>query len=76
VTSLPTGSARAQALTDELQVLADTHPEIAGRSHAVDAAGSDIDRASAGYLPKLDISTGIGPQYIDSPLTRRAGGGE
>lgn len=70
------GPARAQSLTDELQVLADTHPEITGRRHAVDAAGSDIDRASAGYLPKLDISTGIGPQYIDSPLTRGAGGGE
>lgn len=61
---------------DELQVLADTHPEIAGRRHAVDAAGSEIDRASAGYLPKLDVSTGIGPQYIDSPVTSRAGGGE
>jgi adhesin transport system outer membrane protein len=75
-TLAPQGAIRAQSLTDELQVLADTHPEIAGRRHAVDAAGSDIDRASSGYLPKLDISTGMGPQYIDSPLTRRAGGGE
>lgn len=72
----PMGDAAAQSLSDELQVLADTHPEIAGRRHAVDAAGSEIDRASAGYLPKLDVSTGIGPQYIDSPVTSRAGGGE
>jgi adhesin transport system outer membrane protein len=73
---VPQAAARAQSLTDELQVLADTHPEIASRRHAADAAGSDIDRASSGYLPKLDISAGMGPQYIDSPLTRRAGGGE
>ncbi len=72
----PVGEAAAQSLNDELQTLADTHPEIAGRRHAVAAAGSEIDRASAGYLPKLEVSTGIGPQYIDSPVTSRAGGGE
>lgn len=74
--AVPAGEAHAQSLTDELQVLADTHPDIVGRRHAVDAAGSEIDRAASGYLPKLDISAATGPQYIDSPLTTRAGGGE
>lgn len=74
--TVATHQCRAQSLQDELQALADTHPEVAGRRHAVAAAGSEIDRASAGYLPKLDISAGMGPQYIDSPVTSRAGGGE
>jgi adhesin transport system outer membrane protein len=69
-------SAAAQSLRDELQVLVDTHPEIAARRHAVAAAESRVDHASANYLPKVDITTAFGPQYIDSPVTSRAGGGE
>lgn len=66
----------AQTFTDELQVLVDTHPEIAGRRHAVEAARAGVDNVAANYLPKLDITTAGGPQYIDSPVTKQAGGGE
>lgn len=68
--------AAAQTLREALQGLVDTHPAIASGRNAVDAAASGQDRANANYLPRLDVTTAFGPQYIDSPLTSSAGGGE
>ncbi len=70
-----TGTASAQSLREALQGLVDTHPAIASGRDAVDAAESGRDRAHANYLPKLDVTTAFGPQYIDSPVTSQAGGG-
>ncbi|MBL8658208.1 MAG: TolC family protein [Rhodospirillales bacterium] len=68
--------ATAQTLREALQGLVETHPAIASGREAVDAATSGRDRANANYLPRLDVTTAFGPQYIDSPLTSSAGGGE
>lgn len=70
------GAASAQPFYEALQGLVETHPAIAGGRHAVDAAENGQDRANAAYLPKLDVTTAFGPQYIDSPVTSSAGGGE
>jgi adhesin transport system outer membrane protein len=64
----------AQALQTELQELVKSHPEILARENSVAAAREAIDKAYAGYLPKLDVLGAYGPQYIDSPLTDQNGG--
>lgn len=72
---LPAAPVSANPLADELRQLVATHPEIKTRASQLEAAQAGIDRAFAGYLPKLDAVAQVGPQYIDSPVTRDAGGG-
>lgn len=64
----------AQALQSELEELVKSNPEILARQNAVMAAREAIDKAYAGYLPRLDVLGAYGPQYIDSPLTDQNGG--
>ena len=68
------GPASAQALKVELQELVKTHPEILSRQSSLVAAREGIDKAYAGYLPRVDVVGAYGPQYIDSPLTEQNGG--
>ncbi|MFO1152205.1 MAG: TolC family outer membrane protein [Rhodospirillales bacterium] len=68
------GRAWAQPLRTELQDLVKTNPEILAQQSAVAAASETIDKAYAGYLPRLDVVGAYGPQYIDSPLTEQSGG--
>lgn len=72
---LPCNSADANPLSEELRHLVATHPEIKTRQAQVESARAGIERAYAGYLPRLDAIAEVGPQYIDSPVTRDAGGG-
>jgi adhesin transport system outer membrane protein len=70
---LPAG---ATSFESALNTLLRTHPEIQLRRKNVVAAGEGIRRAYAGYLPRLDVNAEYGPQRIDSPVTRSAGGGD
>jgi adhesin transport system outer membrane protein len=65
----------AQTLDRELEGLIRTHPEIAARQKAVEAAGEGVNEAFAGFLPRVDVSGEAGPQVIDSPITRDSGQG-
>lgn len=65
----------AQTLESELGGLLKSHPEIRAREKQLEAARHGVDRAYAGYLPKLDVFGETGPQYIESPVLRSEGGG-
>ena len=67
---LPAAPVAANPLADELRQLVATHPEIKTRASQLEAAQAGIDRAFAGYLPKLDAVAQVGPQYI---VTGRSG---
>ena len=67
---------RAASIDQALTTLLLTHPEIQLRRKNVEAAGEGIRKAYSGYLPRVDVSAEYGPQQIDSPVTRSAGGGD
>ncbi len=52
-----------------------SHPEILAREQEVETADQGINKAFAGYLPKVDVLGAVGPQYIKSPLTTQEDGG-
>ena len=61
----------AQSLEEELQGLITGNPEILARRKNLESNLKGVDRAFAGYLPKVDASGETGPEHIDSPLLRR-----
>lgn len=71
--AIPAG---ATSLDQALNALLLTHPEIQLKRKHVEAAGEGIRKAYAGYLPRVDVNAEYGPQQIDSPVTRSAGGGD
>ncbi|MCP5364959.1 MAG: TolC family outer membrane protein [Hyphomicrobiales bacterium] len=73
VAPLPAG---AQSLQAELRGLLASHPVVREREKQVEAARQGIDGAFSTYLPRVDVSGEVGPQRIDSPVTRDAGGGD
>lgn len=75
VSLLQSTPAAGQTLEKELETLVRSHPEILSREASALAARDGIDRAYAGYLPRLDVVGAYGPQYIKSPLTEQSGGG-
>jgi outer membrane protein, adhesin transport system len=72
--ALPYPSA-AQPLNEALKNLLTTNPEIQAREKAVESNRQGIRQAYSGYLPRVDAFGEYGPNYIDSPVTKQAGGG-
>lgn len=67
-----------QTLKDAAQAAVLKSPEVLARWHAFQEAGEEIGVARGGFLPKLDLSTGVGRETIkqdsagvDSKFTRR-----
>lgn len=67
------GGASGQALIEELTELAAQHPQVRAGSELVTASEHGIDRAFAGYLPRVSIVGDVGREYTDSPTRRAAG---
>jgi adhesin transport system outer membrane protein len=65
----------AEPLSEALHQLVLTNPQVAEMRKEVAAARAGIGRAYAQYLPHVAVRGEYGPQYIDSPVTREAGGG-
>ncbi len=71
ITTMTCGhGAVAQSLTEELQGLVETHPQIQSRQKTVESAGEGIRAARSGFLPTVRVVGDSGPEYIDSPDRR------
>ena len=56
---------QAQALSEELQGLLSSHPQINAKIKAIDSATFGVDAASAGYLPTVKVTGDGGPSYTE-----------
>ncbi len=67
--------AAAESLSDELQGLLQSHPEIQAKTQAVSSAEAGIGVARSGYLPTVRLNNSTGPEYDSNP-TRWASQGQ
>jgi adhesin transport system outer membrane protein len=70
--ALPIEGLYAQSLEQTVALALDTHPDIRQAFARFKSKEEDVNRASAGYLPTVDITAGYGYEYTDSPTNRRA----
>ncbi len=61
--------AAAQTLDPILRDLVDDSPIIRSQRKAVESARQGVRIGDSGFLPKLDVTAEVGPEYIDSPIT-------
>lgn len=73
--AMPPASGRAQSLVEDLQSLADSHPDIMAKQKALLAAEQSIRAARSGYLPTASLTADTGTERVNNP-TRRAVQGE
>ena len=64
--------ASAQTLKDAAQQAVLTNPEIDARVHAFEAADGERDVAFGAFLPRLDVSAGIGRDQYERPVQTRS----
>ena len=77
--SLSAFAQQPATLQDVVKKAIVSNPEVQARWHAFLAAGHEQDVARGGYFPRLDLTTGVGREKLDSPnlpttqYTRRGG---
>lgn len=72
VTALLTPSAVfAQSLEQAVATALDNHPDLRIALSKFKVAEEQVEQASTGYLPTVDLSAGYGYEETDSPATRR-----
>jgi adhesin transport system outer membrane protein len=64
---------QAMTLTDAIQSTLDKHPELLSSAQKRLVADEEVKIAKGGYLPTVDLITGIGREQTDSPSTRELG---
>jgi adhesin transport system outer membrane protein len=62
----------AQSLEQTVALALDTHPDIRQAFARFKSKEEDVNRASAGFLPTVDITAGYGYEYTDTPSNRRS----
>ena len=70
------GTADAGELENRLAKLIKEHPRVTEKLRAKEIAGHDIDQRRAAYLPRLDLSAGIGKERAEKPDFRQPRGAE
>jgi len=60
-----------QSLEAAVAQALDTHPNIRQAFARFKSKEEDVNRASAGYLPTVDLTAGYGYEYTDTPGNRR-----
>jgi len=66
----------AVTLEEALSSLLANHPNIRAASKNVASARAGIDKAQAGFLPKVNVLSATGPEIVDSPGTRSSESGK
>ena len=69
---MPVKGLYAQSLEEAVALALDTHPDIRQAFARFKSKEEDVNRASAGYLPTIDITGSYGYEYTDSPGNRRS----
>ena len=62
----------AQSLEQAVATALDSHPDIRQSFARFKAKEEDVNRASAGYFPTIDLTAGYGYEYTDTPGNRRS----
>jgi adhesin transport system outer membrane protein len=65
-------NSNAQSLEQAVAKALDTHPDIRQSFARFKSKEEDVNRASAGYLPIIDLTAGYGYEYTDTPSNRRS----
>jgi adhesin transport system outer membrane protein len=61
----------AQSLEEAVATALHTHPDIRQSFARFKSKEEDVNRASSGYLPSIDLTAGYGYEYTDTPTYRR-----
>lgn len=70
--SLLCSNVSAQSLEEAVAQALDTHPDIRQAFARFKSKEEDVNRASGGYLPSIDLNAGYGYEYTDTPGNRRS----
>ncbi|NRA82508.1 MAG: TolC family outer membrane protein [Gammaproteobacteria bacterium] len=62
----------AQSLEQAVAQALDTHPDVRQSFGKFKSLEEQVNQASAGYLPTLDLTAGYGYEYTNSPGNRRS----
>jgi adhesin transport system outer membrane protein len=62
----------AQSLEEAVAKALDTHPDIRQSFARFKSKEEDVNRATAGYFPTIDLTAGYGYEYTDTPGNRRS----
>ena len=62
----------AQSLEEAVAYALDSHPDIRQSFARFKSKEEDVNRASAGYLPTIDLTAGYGYEHTDNPGNRRS----
>ncbi|GLZ89038.1 channel protein TolC [Metapseudomonas resinovorans] len=71
--AVATTQIHAMTLTDAIQSTLDKHPELLASAQNRLVADEEVKVAKGGYLPTVDLITGVGREQSDSPTTRALG---
>ncbi len=63
----------AETLQEAINTTLENNPQAQASLNRFQASATAVNEARSGYLPTVDIHTGIGYQRLDSPLTRDRG---
>ena len=72
--ALAAAGAAAEPLSSEVQHLLQTNPRVLGAVKQLEAAEHEVRVARADYLPTVSLRGDAGPEYIDTPSSRRLRG--
>lgn len=61
-------NAQVQTLKESAQQAVLSNPEVLSRWHAFEAANGERDVASGAYLPRLDLTAGVGHEKREGPV--------
>ena len=71
VTALYGANSNAQSLEAAVAQALDSHPDIRQAFARFKSKEEDVNRATAGYLPTIDLTAGYGYEYTNTPGNRR-----
>jgi len=71
LSTMYSSGAFSQSLEEAVANALDTHPEIRQAFVRFKSKEEDVNYASAGYFPTIDLTAGYGYEYTDSPGQRR-----
>lgn len=71
--AMATTQIHAMTLTDAIQSTLDKHPELLASAQNRLVADEEAKVAKGGYLPTVDLITGVGREQTDNPTTRALG---
>ena len=64
-----TGSAAGFSLTDSVEHVLKTNPEILAARHEYASRKHEVEQAQAGYLPNVKFTAGVGEESREAPAT-------